>query len=87
MIGSIPILNTYAYALFDPGATHSFISTAFVEKYVILYEPLEAILYFKTLVGGVLVIDYVCKSCAIRMVDKEQIANLIVLKIRTLMLY
>ena len=64
--GTILVFNIYAYALFDPGATHSFISTVFVAKHDLLFEPLETVVYIEILMGDVLVTSHVCKSCVIK---------------------
>ena len=78
--GITPVSTTYAYALFDPGATHSFISTNFAKKHNFKFEPMESKSCVDTPVGGVVVIDSVYKSCIVKIVDKELIANLTLLE-------
>ena len=80
--GIIPVSTTYAYALFDPGATHSFISTNFAKKHNFKFEPMESKLYVDTPVRVVVVIDSVYKSCVVKIVDKELLANLTLLEMR-----
>ena len=46
--GIIPISTTYAYALFDPDATHSFISSNFAKKHNFKFELMESELYVDT---------------------------------------
>ena len=69
--GIIPVSTTYAYALFDPGATHSFISTNFAKKHNFKFEPMESKSCVDALVGGVVVIDSVYKSCIVKIADKS----------------
>ena len=76
------LYSTHAYALFDSDAIHSFISTAFVAKHGLLCEPLETIVYVKTLVGDVLVTGYIFESCVVKIRGKELVVDLIVLDMR-----
>ncbi|XP_075636932.1 uncharacterized protein LOC142609209 [Castanea sativa] len=78
----IPVSTTYVYALFDPGATHSFISTKFAKKHNFKFEPLESELCLDTLVRGVVVTDNVCKSCVVKIADRELLADLTLLEMR-----
>ena len=80
--GITPISTTYAYALFDPGATHSFISTNFAKKHNFKFEPMESKLYVDTPVGGVVVIDSVYKSCIVKIADKELLVDLTLLEMQ-----
>ena len=80
--GIIPVSTTYAYALFDPDATHSFISSNFAKKHNFKFEPMESELFVDTPVGGVEVTDSVCKSCVVKIVDTELLAYLTLLEIR-----
>ena len=80
--GIIPVSTTYAYALFDPGATHSFISTNFAKKHNFKFEPMESKLYVDTPVRVVVVIDSVYKSCVVKIADRELLANLTLLEMQ-----
>ena len=80
VIGIILVSTTYAYALFDPGATHSFISSNFAEKHNFKFEPMESELCVDTSVGGVVVTDSVCKSCVVKIADRELLADLTLLE-------
>ena len=82
MVGTIPVLHTYTYALFDPSATHSFILAAFVTKHGILFKLLNMLVCVETPIRDVLVTDYVCKSCVIKIGSKELVADLVVLDMR-----
>ena len=76
----IPVSTTYAYALFDPSATHSFISSNFAKKHNFKFELMEFELCMDTLVGGVVVTDSVCKSCVVKIADRELLADLTLLE-------
>ena len=78
--GIIPVSTTYAYALFDPGATHAFIFTNFAKKYNFKIEPMESKLCVDTPVGGVVVTDSVCKSCVVKIANRVLLADLTLLK-------
>ena len=78
--GIIPVSTTYAYALFDPGATHSFISTNFAKKHNFKFEPVESKLCVDTPIGGVVVTDSVCKSCVVKIANRELLADLTLLE-------
>ena len=80
--GIITVSTTYAYALFDPCATHSFISSNFTKKHNFKFEPMESELCVDTLVGDVVVTDSVCKSCVVKIADRELLADLTLLDMR-----
>ena len=82
--GIIPISTTYAYALFDPGATHSFISSNFAKKNNFKFEHMESELCVDTPVGDVVVIDSACKSYVVKMANRELLADLTLLEMRDL---
>ncbi|XP_075663221.1 uncharacterized protein LOC142632761 [Castanea sativa] len=82
VVSIIPVSTTYAYALFDPGATHSFISTNFAKKHNFKFEPMESELCVDTPVGGVVVADSVCKACVVKIADRELLADLTLLEMR-----
>ncbi|XP_050240799.1 uncharacterized protein LOC126689609 [Quercus robur] len=76
----IPVSTTYAYALFDPGATHSFISNNFAKKHNFKFEHMESKLCVDTPVGGVVVTDSVYKSCVFKIAERELLPNLTLLE-------
>ena len=83
MITSIILVSTtYAYVLFDPSATHSFIFTNFAKKHNFKFEPMKSELCVDTLVRGVVITNSVCKSCVVQVADRELLANLTLLEIR-----
>ena len=77
VIGTIPVSVIYAYILFDFGATHLFISTAFVRKYGIFCEPMN--LCVETPVGDMMSTHTICKPHKVKIGDKELYADLIIL--------
>ena len=50
--GMMLCFSTWPHVLFDPGATHSFISTSFASMLDIEFVPLHCSLYVETPVGG-----------------------------------
>ena len=60
---TIFIFGRITHALFDNGASHSFISTAYVKLFKLAMEMLEESMYVATIIGRSLVADQVCKSC------------------------
>ena len=77
--GTIPVSGIHASVLFDSDATHSFISTTFIRQHDIVCEPMKIKLYIETPVGGILSTENVCKSCSIRIGERELPTNLVVL--------
>ncbi|XP_077234212.1 uncharacterized protein LOC143876395 [Tasmannia lanceolata] len=82
MTGTLPIASVYACVLFDLGASHSFISSRFVVKHGLVHEPLDVELCVDTPVGGSLITDRICKSCAVKIGDRELPADLVVLEMK-----
>ena len=80
--GIILVSTTYTYALFDPSATHSFISSNFAKKHNFKFEPMESELCVDTPVGGVIVTNSVCKSCVVKIAYRELLANLTLLEMQ-----
>ena len=61
--GIIQVSSAYAHVLFDPGATHSFVSIVFAKKHNLESIPLEIELCVDTPVGGVVIASDICNSC------------------------
>ncbi|XP_056165622.1 uncharacterized protein LOC130137713 [Syzygium oleosum] len=80
--GNISIALQCAYALFDSGATHSFVSTEFVKKLDVLPEPLEYELRVNTPTGDFLVADHVFKGCVLQINNVEMTVDLVELNVR-----
>ncbi|XP_072959234.1 uncharacterized protein [Typha angustifolia] len=80
-IGTLNLFSHTARVLFDPGATHSFISSSFACHADILMEPLEDILLIATPVGEIVVIDFAYKSWTISFGDREFKVDLLPLEL------
>ncbi|KAJ1386718.1 Aspartic peptidase domain superfamily [Sesbania bispinosa] len=77
--GILSICSRDAHVLFDPGATHSFVSLSFATQLDRSPSSLDEILAMTTLVGEILLVDCVYHSCVVSIGGKELIANLIAL--------
>ena len=77
-MGNILLFNTEVCALIDPGATHSFISTATASR--LHYSPgvLEKKLMVSTPLGESVIVKTVYRDCAIQINMVELSADLIV---------
>jgi hypothetical protein len=67
-----------AKVLFDTGATHSFVSTSWVEAHNILIEPMIPPLIVN-LVGGKVQSDKMCSNLRIEIRGIDFLANLVVM--------
>ncbi|TYK04692.1 putative DNA/RNA polymerases superfamily protein [Cucumis melo var. makuwa] len=63
--GTILICNVPALVLFDPGATHSFVSSIFMTKRNRMLEPLSEVLAIYTSIGDVLPVSEVLRDCEV----------------------
>ncbi|KAL3744872.1 hypothetical protein ACJRO7_014045 [Eucalyptus globulus] len=79
---NISIASQPAYALFDPGATHSFTSIDFAKKLDVLPELLKYELCIDTPTGDFLIADCVFKNCLLRIDDVPLLVDLVALDIR-----
>ncbi|KAJ1415228.1 Retrotransposon gag domain [Sesbania bispinosa] len=70
---------THAHVLFDPGATHSFVSLSFATQLGKSPSSLDETLAVTTPVGEILLADCVYRSCVVSIQGKELFANLIAL--------
>ena len=66
MEGTLVLFNSWARILFDTGATHSFIASAFVSSLGLSSETLCGGLVVASRMGGVMVASEVCRSCVVR---------------------
>uniref|UniRef100_A0A2N9G313 RNA-directed DNA polymerase n=1 Tax=Fagus sylvatica TaxID=28930 RepID=A0A2N9G313_FAGSY len=80
--GIIQVSSAYAYVLFDPGATHSFVSVVFAKKHNLESLPLEIELCVDTPVGGVVIASDICKSCVTKIANRELVADLTLLEMK-----
>ena len=77
--GTVSLCDHAAYALFDPGALHSFISEQFVELSGIEPKSLDVMLYVATPLNDKVLIALGCPDCKIVIDDKEGRIDLAVL--------
>ena len=63
--GMLLCFSTWAHVLFDPGATHSFISTSFASMLDIEFVPLHCSLCVETPMGGKVETKWVCHACVL----------------------
>ncbi|KAL5564584.1 hypothetical protein UlMin_027748 [Ulmus minor] len=75
----IIISNSWARALFDTGASHSFISELFVNALGLEIQPFYPPLTLMTPMGGHALVSFVCKSCVVMIESHRLLADLIVL--------
>uniref|UniRef100_A0A2N9GS05 RNA-directed DNA polymerase n=1 Tax=Fagus sylvatica TaxID=28930 RepID=A0A2N9GS05_FAGSY len=80
--GIIQVSSAYACVLFDPGATHSFVSVVFAKKHNLESIPLDIELCVDTPVGGVVIASDICKSCVTKIADRELVADLTLLEMK-----
>ena len=77
--GMILVSNSWAHALFDSGASHSFISVAFAGVLGLEYENLGQALAVSVPVGGTCNLSLVCRSVRIDISGRRLIADLIIM--------
>ncbi|KAL0549437.1 hypothetical protein IC582_013919 [Cucumis melo] len=80
--GTILICNVPAYVLFDPGATHSFVSSIFLTKLNRMLEPLFEKLAIYTQVGDVLLFNKVLHNCEILVEGISLLVDLLPLELQ-----
>ncbi|XP_073063976.1 uncharacterized protein [Primulina eburnea] len=80
--GTVNILSSSAKTLFDPGATHSFISKVFVHKLPLLLEQLPYSFEINSPLGTTMITDIIYKNCPLNFQEKEYLAYLIELPIK-----
>ncbi|EOY03279.1 Uncharacterized protein TCM_018113 [Theobroma cacao] len=77
--GILSICNMNARVLFDPGATHSFISPCFASRLGKDRVRREEQLVVSTPLNEVFVAEWEYESCVVRVKDKDTLVNLVVL--------
>ncbi|OMO58913.1 reverse transcriptase [Corchorus capsularis] len=77
--GMVLVSSVYALTLFDTGASHLFVSPAFVEKLGVIVEPLDFEFVIDTPTGGDVLVNQVCKSCIVVIEGVSLPADLVVL--------
>ncbi|XP_077228563.1 uncharacterized protein LOC143861534 [Tasmannia lanceolata] len=78
--GTLPIAFSYSYVLFDSGATHSFVSSAFVTLHCLPTSPLDYDLCVSTPIGKEILTNRISKMCHVRIGNRELLAELILLE-------
>ncbi|KAL0546312.1 hypothetical protein IC582_016219 [Cucumis melo] len=82
--GTILICNVPADVLFDPGATHSFVTSIFLTKLDRMLEPLSEGLAIYTPVGDVLLVNEVLRNCEVLVEGINLLVDLLPLKLQRL---
>ena len=80
--GIISILDHDAYTLVDPGATHSFASKPFLDRFQIETQPLEGRMRVSLPVGDPLLADRVVRDSRVLIEGQEFPADLVALDMR-----
>ena len=81
-IGTVHIASVEASALFDPGATHSFVSLMCASRAGLVMVPLEEECYVSTPCAGVMVVFTSCPYVTVSVGDQEMMTDLLVLDMR-----
>ena len=82
VLGTLSVYSEYACAFFDSGATHSFISSAFIRKHALSVFAIEYDLYVATQLGVDIVPDRACVNCPIVIAGHELLAYLHVMSMK-----
>ncbi|MBN8156850.1 hypothetical protein J0J30_22845, partial [Vibrio vulnificus] len=77
--GTLFVYDFEAYALVDPGSTHSFISRDFASHLHAQLEPLGYELNVGTPLGEVIVVNSIYRDCDVRVEDTKMLADLILM--------
>ena len=80
--GIISILEHDTYTLVDPGATHSFASKPFLDRFQIETQPLEGRMRVSLPVGDPLLVDRVVRDSRVLIGGQELPADLVALDMR-----
>ena len=80
--GIISILHHDAYTLADPGATHSFASKPFLDRFQIETQPLGGHMRVSFPVGDLLLTDRVVRDSRVLIGGQEFLADLVALDMR-----
>ena len=78
----ISVYNHDAYALVDPGATHSFISVPFTERHQIESQPIDGRMLVSVPNGDTMISEWIVPGSRLVIQNKDFPADLIVLGIR-----
>ena len=78
--GFIPVNSASATVLFDPRASHSFISSAYIKEHKIVMLPMRKPVIVKTPRGEIKA-DHICPKVSLDIKGVNFMANLIVLEL------
>ena len=81
-LGMIQVKGTSAYALFDTGATHSFVNTGLVEKVGCEVEKMERSMGISTSTNGVVIAQKLVKKCCLEINEKKTHTDLVVIEMQ-----
>ena len=81
IIGMISVYDHDAYALVDPGATHSFISVPFTERHQIESQPIDGRMVVSIPNGNIMISERIVPGSRLMIQNKDFPADLIVLGI------
>ena len=79
--GMISVYDHDAYALVDPGATHSFISVPFIERHQIESQPIDGRMVVSVSNGDTMIFEKIVPGSRLVIQNKDFPADLIVLGI------
>ena len=79
---TITLYSSLVKALFDMGATHSFIAVKIIQKLGITPQKLDIALNAASPLGATVKLGHMCKDCPLHLEDQSLLANLIVLSIK-----
>ncbi|XP_039146889.1 uncharacterized protein LOC120284161 [Dioscorea cayenensis subsp. rotundata] len=80
VLGTLSVYSAYACALFDFGATHSFISSTLIRKHVFPVIAVEYDLCVTAPLGVDVILDRACENCLVIIIGHELLAHLHVIK-------
>ena len=84
MEGTLTLFNHRVKAVFDTGATHSFIAAKILQKVDIVPQKLDIALNVVSPLGATITLRHVCKAFPLHLEDPNLPTNLIVLAMKEL---
>ena len=75
----VPLFTSWESILFDTGASHSFISSAFTSSLGLKVDCLDVELHVNTLVRGIVCLNQVCRGCLLFIDERQLCIDLIVM--------
>ena len=77
--GIVPLFISWASILFDTGASHSFMSSAFASSLGLKFACLDVELHVNTPIKGTVCLNQVCRGCLLSIDDRQLWIDLIVM--------